>query len=68
MGMVELASYYSKIRLTDQYLSDIFIFVFLLFLEQMVSYIDCIINNGNILTDGRWKCHYHSGKRLCWRE
>lgn len=24
---------------------------------------ECIINNGNILTDGRWKCYYQYGKR-----
>ena len=44
------------------------IFVLLLILDRIVSDADCIVNNGNILTDGRWKCHYQSYQRICWRE
>ena len=28
---------------------------------------DCIVNNGNILTNGRWKCYYEMGQRICHR-
>ena len=44
------------------------IFVLLLILDCFASNVDCIVNNGNILTDGRWRCHYQSQKRICWRE
>ena len=66
--MVELAKYYLKIDFNT--LSSIFcqIFVFLLISERIVSDVDCIVNNGNILTDGRWKCYYQFDKRVCWRE
>ena len=40
----------------------------LLLLERITSGGLCIVNNGNILTDGRWKCHYQQDKRMCWRE
>ena len=60
--------YYLKINFNS--LSNAFcqILVFLLILERIVSEVDCIVNNGNILTDGRWKCYHHSNKRVCWRE
>ena len=50
MEMVELAKYYLKIDFNS--LSSIFcqIFVFSLILERIVSDVDCIVNNGNILT------------------
>ena len=44
------------------------IFVLLLILDRIVSDVDCIVNNGNILTDRRWRCHYQSQERICWRE
>ena len=68
MEMVELAKYYLKIDFNS--LSSILcqIFVFLLILERIVSDVDCIVNNGNILTDGKWKCYYQFDKRVCWRE
>ena len=47
---------------------SILIVALLLILDCFVSDVDCIVNNGNILTDGRWKCHYHLQKRICWRE
>ena len=66
--MVELAKYYLKID--SNTLSNVFsqTFVFLLILERIVSDVDCIVNNGNILTDGIWKCYYQFDKRVCWRE
>ena len=68
MEMVELAKYYLKIDFNS--LSNIFcqIFVFLLILERIVSDVDCIVNNGNILTDGRSKCYYQFDKRICSRK
>ena len=44
------------------------ILVFLIILDRIVSDVHSIVNNGNILTDGRWRCHYQSEKRICWRE
>ena len=29
--------------------------------------VNCIINNGNILTDGKWRCYYEVGRRICYR-
>ena len=29
--------------------------------------VNCIVNNGNILTDGKWRCYYKMGRRICYR-
>ena len=54
MEMVVLAKSFLKIDLTN--LSNVLCqtFVLLLFLNRIVSDVNCIVNNGNILTDGRW--------------
>ena len=68
MEMVELAKSFLKIDWTN--LSNILCqtLVLLLFLNRIVSDVNCIVNNGNISTDGRWKCHYQAENRICWRE
>ena len=65
MEMVELAKSFLKIDWIN--LSNVLCqtFVLLLFLNRIVN---CIVNNGNILTDGRWKCYHQAGNRICWRE
>ena len=68
MEMVEHVKSYLKINFNS--LSSIFcqMFVFIVFLERIVSDVECIVNNGNILTDGKWKCYNQFDKRVCWRE
>ena len=52
-----------------QVLLDVLVKVIVLFFVlERIYRVDGIVNNGNILTDGRWKCHYHLDKRICWRE
>ena len=77
-GMVEHVKFYSKTN-TDFYnvLKMIFsydkqlicqtiIIVFFILLDRILNS-DCIVNNGNILTDGRWRCYYEMGQRICHR-
>ena len=68
MEMVERAKFYFKIDFNT--LANVLCqtLILLLILERITSDVLCIVNNGNILTDGRWKCHYQSDKRVCWRE
>ena len=45
-----------------------FIFlVFMIYLIFMDQQANCIINNGNILTDGEWRCYNEMGRRICYR-
>ena len=41
--------------------------VFMLLYALFVDQVSCIINNGNILTDRRWRCYYVMGQRICYR-
>ena len=38
--------------------------LYLIFIDQAVN---CIVNNGNILTDGKWRCYNEMGRRICYR-
>ena len=38
--------------------------LYLIFIDQAVN---CIVNNGNILTDGKWRCYNKMGRRICYR-
>ena len=38
--------------------------LYLIFIDQAVN---CIVNNGNILTDGKWRCYNAMGRRICYR-
>ena len=38
--------------------------LYLIFIDQAVN---CIVNNGNILTDGKWRCYNEMGCRICYR-
>ena len=40
--------------------------VFLILLDRILNS-DCIVNNGNILTDSKCRCYYEMGKRYCRR-
>ena len=42
------------------------IFLFLILLDRVVTS-DCIVNNGNILTNGRWRCYHEMGQRISYR-
>ena len=42
------------------------IILFFILLDRILNS-DCIVNNGNILTDGKWRCYYEMGKRYCRR-
>ena len=68
MEMVERAKFYFKIDFNTLVNVLCQTLILLLILERITSDVLCIVNNGNILTDGRWKCHYQSDKRVCWRE
>ena len=76
--MVEHVKFYSKTN-TDfyqilkmifsydkQFICQTIIIVFLILLDRILDS-DCIVNNGNILTDGRWRCYYEMGQRICRR-
>ena len=32
----------------------------------LADHVDCVVNNSNIFTDGRWRC-YEMGQRICHR-
>ena len=38
--------------------------LYLIFIDQVAN---CIVNNGNILTDGKWRCYNEMGQRICYR-
>ena len=38
--------------------------LYLIFIDQAVN---CIVNNGNILTDGKWRCYNKIGRRIFYR-
>ena len=68
MEMAGLAKYYFQVDFNAFATILCQIFVVILFLERAVSDIECIVNNGNILTDRKWKCYNQFDKRVCWRE
>ena len=43
------------------------IIIILFILVDRILNSDCIVNNGNILTDGKWRCYYEMGRRICRR-
>ena len=38
--------------------------LYLIFIDQAVN---CIVSNGNILTDGKWRCYNEMRRRICYR-
>ena len=44
----------------------IIIFILFILLDRILK-TKSIVNNGNILTDGKWRCYYETGKRQCRR-
>ena len=42
------------------------LFATLIILHQILNCYQ-IVNNGNILSDGRWKCQYKNGERFCYK-
>ena len=42
----------------------VLLMLYLIFIDQAVN---CIVNNGNILTDGKWRCYNEMGQRICYR-
>ena len=49
-----------------QLICQTIIIVFFILLDRILNS-DCIVNNGNILTDGRWRWYYEMGQRICRR-
>ena len=43
------------------------IIIILFILVDRILNSDCIVNNGNILTNGKWRCYYKMGRRICRR-
>ena len=76
--MVEHVKFYSKTNTKfyqllkmmfsydEQVIFQTIIILFLIFVDRILNS-DCIVNNGNILTDGRWRCYYEMGQRICYR-
>ena len=42
------------------------IFLILIILYQILNSYQ-IVNNGNILTGGRWKCYYRGSEKVCYK-
>ena len=42
------------------------LFVTLIILYQVLHCYQ-IVNNGNILTDGKWKCYYKNSEKFCYK-
>ena len=42
------------------------IILFLILVDRLLNS-DCIVNNGNKLTDDRWRCYQKMGQRICYR-
>ena len=38
-----------------------------MFYALIITQVSRIINNANILTDGRWRCYNEMGQRICFR-
>ena len=73
MGMVELAKFYSKTDILKMIFScdkevifQTIINLFFILVGQILNS-DCLVNNGNILTNGRWRCYHEMGQRICYR-
>ena len=45
---------------------NVIIILFLILLDQ-IFHSDCIVNNGNILTNGRWRCYHEMGQKICYK-
>ena len=43
-------------------LQTVIIILFPILIDQI-----CIVNNRNILTDGRWTCYREMGQRICYK-
>ena len=41
-------------------------YVFMLY-ALFIDQVSRIINNANILTDGRWRCYNEMGQKICYR-
>ena len=41
-------------------------YVFMLY-ALFIDQVSGIVNNANILTDGRWRCYNEMGQRICYR-
>ena len=41
---------------------SLLLMLYLIFIDQVVN---CIANNGNILTNGKWTCYNEMGCRIC---
>ena len=42
------------------------LFFMLIILYQVLNSYQ-IVNNGNILTDGKWKCYYRASEKVCYK-
>ena len=62
--------FYPALKMIFSYDREIFLqtikIVLFIVLDRILNS-DCIVNNGNILTDGNWRCYYEMGKRYCRR-
>ena len=48
------------------YIYQTIIFILFILLDRILNS-NSIVNNGNILTDSKWRCYYETGKRQCRR-
>ena len=57
----------SRQRFYLEYKKNVTFLVFMLYLIFIDQVANCIVNNGNILTDGKWRCYNEMGLIICYR-
>ena len=50
-----------------EYKKNFIFLVFMLYLIFIDQVANCIVNNGNVLTDGKWRCCNEMGRGICYR-
>ena len=50
-----------------EYKKNYIFLVFMLYLIFINQLANCIVNNENILTDGKWRCYSEMDQRVCYR-
>ena len=50
-----------------EYQKNFIFLVFMLYLIFIDQVANCIVSNGNILTDCKWRCYNEMGRRICYR-
>ena len=55
------------IKFYSNFKKDLIFLLLMLYLIFIDLAVNCIFNNGNILTDGKWRCYNEMGHRICYR-